>query len=147
MTETEKNDDFLKLCKLFNLSPYHWRWELHVEDGVILTNFEEDPLKESFRIGGPFQPSVACTRLAAMISLAAGKHDDALRWAHAAGTRVDLLQAEIRLILAGRKPARRPLWVRDMRVVDLEEKKKADAALARARAARAEKAKTKTALH
>ena len=139
MTETEKNNDFLKLCELFQLSPFHWRWELHVEDGVILTNFEEDPLKESFLIGGPFQPSVACARLAAMISLAAGKHDDALRWAHAAGTRVELLQAEIRLILAGRKPARRPPGIREMRVVDPEEQKKSDAALARARAARAEK--------
>lgn len=142
MTETEKNDDFLKLCELFQLSPFHWRWQLSVEDGVILTNFEEDPLKESFRIGGPFQPSIACTRLAAMISLAAGKLDDALRWAHEAGTRVDILQAEIRLILAGRKPARRPLWVREMMVVGADEKKKADAALARARAARAERAKT-----
>lgn len=137
----EMNDDFLKLCELFNLSPFHWRWQLSVEDGVILTNFEEDPLKESFRIGGPFQPSIACTRLAAMISLSAGKLDDALRWAHEAGTRVDILQAEIRLILAGRKQARRPLWVREMMVVDLDEKKKLDAALARARAARAEKAK------
>ncbi|MCZ2112227.1 MAG: hypothetical protein LC131_00035, partial [Anaerolineae bacterium] len=120
---TEKDDDFLKLCKLFNLSPFHWRWELHVEDGTIESTMEEDPLKESFRIGGPFSPSSACTRLAAMISLAAGKHDDALRWAHQAGTRVDLLQAEIRLILAGRKPARRPPGIREMRVVDPEEQK------------------------
>ncbi len=139
---TEKDDDFLKLCKLFNLSPYHWRWELHVEDGTILSTLEEDPLKESFRIGGPFSPSIGCTRLAAMISLAAGKHDDALRWAHQAGTRVDLLQAEIRLILAGRKPARRPPGIREMRVVDPEERKKSEAAVARVRAARAEKAKT-----
>ncbi|HNQ57810.1 MAG: hypothetical protein DPW12_14645 [Rhodocyclaceae bacterium] len=139
---TEKDSDFLKLCELFNLSPFHWRWQLSVEDGVILTNFEEDPLKQSFRLGGPFQPSIACTRLAAMISLSAGKLDDALRWAHQAGTRIEILQAEIRLILAGRKQARRPLWVREMMVVDLDEKKKLDAALARARAARAEKAKT-----
>jgi hypothetical protein len=145
MTETEKNDDFLKLCKLFQLSPFHWRWELHVEDGVILTNFDEDPLKQSFRIGGPFQPSIACTRLAAMISLAAGKHADALRWSHQAGTRVDLLQAEVQRILAGRAPARRPPGIREMRVVDPEEQKKSDAALARARAARAEK--TKTVIH
>lgn len=141
---TEKDSDFLKLCKMFGLSPFHWRWELHVEDGVILTDFEEDPLKQSFRLGGPFSPSIACTRLAAMISLAAGKHDDALRWAHEAGTRVDILQAEIRLILSGRKPPRRPLWVREMGVVDPEERKKSDAALARVRAARAEKAKTVT---
>jgi hypothetical protein len=145
MTETEKNDDFLKLCKLFQLSPFHWRWELHVEDGTILSTIEEDPLKQSFRIGGPFQPSIACTRLAAMISLAAGKHADALRWSHQAGTRVDLLQAEVQRILAGRAPARRPPGIREMRVVDPEEQKKSDAALARARAARAEK--TKTVLH
>ncbi|MCC6144088.1 MAG: hypothetical protein IT368_09800, partial [Candidatus Hydrogenedentes bacterium] len=113
---TEKDSDFLKLCELFNLSPFHWRWQLSVEDGVILTNFEEDPLKQSFRLGGPFQPSIACTRLAAMISLSAGKLDDALRWAHQAGTRIEILQAEIRLILAGRKQARRPLWVREMMV-------------------------------
>lgn len=139
---TEKDNDFLRLCKLFDLSPFHWRWQLHVEDGVILTNFEEDPLKQSFRLGGPFQPSIACTRLAAMISLSAGKHDDALRWAHQASTRIDLLQVEIRRILAGRAPARRPPGMREMRVVDPEERKKSDAALARARAARAEKAKT-----
>lgn len=137
-----KDSDFLKLCKLFDLSPFHWRWQLHVEDGVILTNFEEDPLKQSFRLGGPFSPSIACTRLAAMISLAAGKHADALRWAHQAGTRVDLLQAEIQRILSGRAPARRPPGIREMKVVDPEEQKKSDAALARARAARAEKAKT-----
>lgn len=139
---TEKNDDFLRLCKLFDLSPFHWRWELHVEDGVILSTLDEDPLQQSFRIGGPFSPSIACTRLAAMISLAAGKHADAMRWAHAAGTRVDLLQAELQRILAGRAPARRPPGIREMRVVDPDEQKKSDAALARARAARAEKAKT-----
>ncbi|MCC6142518.1 MAG: hypothetical protein LC110_08585 [Burkholderiales bacterium] len=137
-----KDNDFLKLCKLFDLSPFHWRWELHVEDGTILSTIEEDPLKESFRIGGPFSPSIACTRLAAMISLAAEKHADALRWAHQAGTRVDLLQAEVKRILTGRAPARRPPGIREMRVVDPDEQKKSDAALARARAARAEKAKS-----
>jgi len=139
---TEKDNDFLRLCKLFDLSPFHWRWELHVEDGVIMTNFDEDPLKVRFRLGGPFSPSIACTRLAAMISLAAGKHADALRWSHQAGTRVDLLQAEVQRILAGRAPARRPPGIREMRVVDPEEQKKSEAALARARAARAEQAKT-----
>lgn len=137
-----EDNDFLRLCKLFDLSPFHWRWQLHVEDGTILSTLEEDPLKESFRIGGPFSPSIACTRLAAMISLSAGKHADALRWAHQAGTRVDLLQAEIQRILSGRAPARRPPGIREMKVVDPEEQKKSDAALARARAARAEKAKT-----
>jgi hypothetical protein len=132
---TEKDSDFLKLCKLFDLSPYHWRWQLHVEDGTILSTIEEDPLKESFRIGGPFSPSIACTRLAAMISLAAGKHADALRWAHQAGTRVDLLQAEVQRILTGRAPARRPPGVRELRVVDPEEQLKADTAASRIKAA------------
>jgi hypothetical protein len=132
---TEKDSDFLKLCKLFDLSPFHWRWQLHVEDGTILSTIEEDPLKESFRIGGPFSPSIACTRLAAMISLAAGKHADALRWAHQAGTRVDLLQAEVQRILTGRAPARRPPGVRELRVVDPEEQLKADTAASRIKAA------------
>lgn len=137
-----KDNDFLKLCKMFGLSPFHWRWELNVEDGVITCALDDDPRQERFRLGGPFQPSIACTRLAAMISLAAGKHADAMRWAHAAGTRVDLLQAEVQRILAGRAPARRPPGIREMRVVDPDEQKKSGAALARARAARAEKAKT-----
>lgn len=134
---TEKDDDFLKLCKLFNLSPYHWRWQLHIENGLLTSTLGGDPRQERFRVGGPYQPSIACTRLAAMISLAAGKHADALRWAHQSGTRVDILQAEVQRILCGRAPARRPLGVRELQVVDPEEQKKADAAVARIKAAQA----------
>jgi len=132
---TEKDNDFLKLCKLFDLSPFHWRWQLHVEKGVITSVLDDDPLQERFRLGGPFRPSIACTRLAAMLSLVAGKHADALRWAHQAGTRIDVLQAEVRRILAGRAPARRPPGVRELKVVDPEEQLKADTAASRVKAA------------
>lgn len=130
-----KDNDFLNLCRLFDLSPFHWRWQLNVEDGVITCTLDDDPRQERFRLGGPLQPSISCTRLAAMISLAAGKHADALRWAHQAGTRVDLLQAELQRILAGRAPARRPPGIREIRVVDPIEKAKSDAAVARIKAA------------
>lgn len=130
-----KDNDFLKLCRLFDLSPFHWRWQLNVEDGVITCTLDDDPRQERFRVGGPLQPSISCTRLAAMIALAAGKHADALRWSHQAGTRVDLLQAELQRILAGRAPARRPPGIREIRVVDPIEKAKSDAAVARIKAA------------
>lgn len=111
--------EFQRLCDLFDLSTNFWRWMLHVDNHPLQLEIRGLP-GELFAAGGPHQPTIACTRLAAILSLAVGKTDDALRWAHAAGTRIEHLQRELQDLLAGRIQPRRPPGVREIRIVGEE---------------------------
>ncbi len=114
-----KDNDFHMLCKMFDLSTNLWRWMLHVDNHPLQLEIQGLP-GEYFSAGGPHQPTIECTRLAAMISLSAGKHADALRWAHAAGDQVEHLRHELQELLAGRIQPRRPPGVREIRIVGEE---------------------------
>lgn len=111
--------EFQRLCDLFDLSTKFWRWMLHVDNHPLQLELRGLP-GEYFAAGGTHQPTVACTRLAAILSLAEGNTDDALRWAHAAGARVEQLRHELQELLAGRIQPRRPLGVREIRIVGEE---------------------------